>query len=151
MRMPQSVVRRSFTRGSVAVMLMLLVAAFLPSTSASAATAKLGAKCTKAGATAKSGSLTLVCKKNSKGKLVWQKYVESADCKAAKAKYAGQLAQYNDIIAKIAEAKTAAASLTGPDADVLKAQIAGTEESAKQLKILVDSLASLTLQLCKFS
>lgn len=137
-------------RTRVITSVLLVFGLLMPAlpTAAQAATAKLGAKCTKAGATAKAGSVTLVCKK-SKGKLVWQKYVETAECKQAKAQYTLQLKSYQDIIAKITEARAATTGLTGADADALRKQIDATEESVKPLKSLVDQLAALTTQICK--
>lgn len=140
--------RTHIARTSVIGLLIFLLPTFVPA-SASAATAKIGASCSKAGATATTATARLVCKKNSRGKLVWQKYVESADCLQAKAQYANQLRAYQDIITKIAEARTAAAGLSGTQAEQLRIQINGTEEAAKQLKALVDSLAGLTAQICK--
>lgn len=113
------------------------------------AAVKIGAKCTKSGATSKVGSTNVICKKNSKSVLVWTKVVESADCKSAKANYATQQKTYSDIVAKIADAKKAAGNLTGADADALRAQIASTEASLPSLKSLVDQLALLTTQICK--
>lgn len=113
------------------------------------AAVQIGAKCTKSGATTKVGSTNVICKQNSKKVLVWTKVVETQECKAAKARYATQLKSYQDIVAKIGEAKAAAAGLTGAEADKLRAQISETEDSVKLLQTLVDSLSGLTLQICK--
>lgn len=141
--------RTSNVKTSLIAMVVVLFAALAPASSAQAATAKLGSTCKKAGLTAKVGLAQLVCKKNARGKLVWQKYVESADCKQAKAQYATQLKAYEDILAKIAQARAAAGSITGTDADVLRKQIDATEESVRPLKVLVDQLSALSIQICK--
>lgn len=140
-------------RKSIVAVLALSLVAALPSiatASTTKAAVKIGAKCTKSGATSKVGSTKVVCKLNTKKVLVWTKVVvESAECKAAKAQYATQQKAYADIIAKIAEAKTAAAGLSGAEADALRAQINATEQSVKPLETLVTQLATLTTQICK--
>lgn len=139
-------------RKSLVAVVVLSLVGLLPAASSASpmkAAVKIGAKCTKSGATAKVGSTNVICKRNSMKVLVWTKVVESTECKAAKVQYASQQKAYADIVAKIAEARTAAAGLTGVEGDALRTQINSTEESVKPLKTLVDQLAALTTQICK--
>lgn len=134
---------------AIVAALSLAVTPTVASAATTKAAVKVGAKCTKSGATAKVGSTSVVCKKNSRKVLVWTKVVESKDCKDAKANYATQLKTYNDIVAKVADAQQAAATLAGAQGDALKAQIASTEASLPSLKTLVDQLSLLTAEICR--
>lgn len=140
-------------RKFVTAVIALSMVGMLPAASSAApvkSVVKIGAKCTKLNATAKIGSTKVVCKRNAKKVLVWTKVVvETAECKSAKAQFVTQQKAYADIVAKIAEARAAAAGLSGAEADLLKAQINATEESVKPLKAMVDQLSSLTTEICK--
>lgn len=141
--------RKIFAVATAAVLSLSLMGpaagAMLPASVKTAV--KAGATCTKLNATAKVGSTTFVCKKVS-GKLVWAKYVPSAECKSARAQYATQNKAYLDIMAQITTAKTALDGISGTAADELRTQITGLESGIKPLETLVKQFKLLSDQIC---
>lgn len=142
---------RTIARALLAPLALVLLAGLMP-TSAQAATTKLGASCKKAGQIVKVGSTRLVCKKNAKAKLVWQKY-QSKDCLDSKADYAAFNKEYTtqtDNLAKIQ------ALINDPKSGLSAAEIASynslvsqSEAQLKLLKTMLDQISANTALLCK--